>query len=83
MFDIKEIFMLVRSLGILHIFYLQYKHSINLPILVILLLTIGSLGLAVFSKSSNDNNFLNHKIYNYTVFLAGMFVICDMYASYV
>ena len=82
MFDLKEICMLVRSLGILHIFYLQYKHSITLPISAILLLTIGSLGLAWFSKSSNDNNVLNHKIYNYTVFLAGMFIIFDMYASY-
>jgi Na+/H+ antiporter NhaD/arsenite permease-like protein len=82
MFDLKEFFMAVRMVGILHIFYLQFKQSIHLPISVILLLTIGSLGLAVFSKSSNDNNVINHKIYNYTVFLAGMFVICNVYASY-
>lgn len=81
MFDYKEFFMLVRTLGILHIFYLQYNHMIYLPISVILLLTVGSLGLALFSKSSNDSNVLNHKLYNYSVFIAGMFVMWDKYTQ--
>ena len=81
MFDLKEFFMAVRMVGILHIFYLQFKQSIHLPISVILLLTIGSLGLALFSKSRNDINVVNHKIYNYSVFIGGMFVMWDKYVQ--
>ena len=81
MFDFKEFFMVVRTLGILHIFYLQYNHMIYLPISVILLLTIGSLGLAFFSKSMKDTNVVNHKLYNYSVFIAVMFVMWDKYAQ--
>ena len=81
MFDYKEFFMLVRTLGILHIFYLQYNHMVYLPISVILLLTVGSLGLALFIKSRNDTNIVNHNLYNYSVFIAGMFVMWDMYVQ--
>ena len=81
MFDYKEFFMALRTIGILHIFYLQYNHMIYLPISVILLLTIGSLGLALFSKSRNDINVVNHKIYNYSVFIGGMFVMWDKYVQ--
>ena len=81
MFDYKEFFMLVRTLGILHIFYLQYNHMVFLPISVILLLTIGSLGLALFSKSRDDTNIVNHKLYNYSVFIAGMFLMWDKYVQ--
>jgi Na+/H+ antiporter NhaD/arsenite permease-like protein len=73
--------MVVRTLSILHIFYFQYNHMIYLPISVILLLTVGSLGLALFSKSRNDTNIVNHKIYNYSVFIAGMFVMLDKYVQ--
>jgi hypothetical protein len=76
----KEAFMAMRTLGILHIFYLQYTNIVHLPISTIFLLTVGSLGLAWSINRDNDYNNLYHKIYNYSVFIAGMFVIIKKYA---
>jgi hypothetical protein len=76
----KEAFMAMRTLGILHIFYLQYTNIVHLPFSAIFLLTVGSLGLAWSINRDNDYNNLYHKIYNYSVFIAGMFVIIKKYA---
>lgn len=76
----KEAFMAMRTLGILHIFYLQYNNIVHLPISAIFLLTIGSLGLAWSINRYNDNNTVYHRVYNYSVFIAGMFVILKEYA---
>ena len=42
MFNYKEIFMALRTVGILYLFYLQYTYYVSVPMSVILLITIGS-----------------------------------------
>ena len=51
MFNYKELFMALRTIGILYLFYLQYTYYVSVPMSVILLITIGSMGLACFCKS--------------------------------
>lgn len=80
MTNYKECFMALRTIGILYLFYLQFTHSVNIPMSVILLLTVGSLGLAFFCKSKNTSQIVNHSLYNYAISLAGIFLILKQYA---
>lgn len=80
MTNYKECFMALRTIGILYLFYLQFTHSVNIPMSVILLLTVGSLGLAFFCKSKNTSQIVNHSLYNYAISLAGIFIILKQYA---
>ena len=74
MTNYKECFMALRTIGILYLFYLQFTHSVNIPMSVILLLTVGSLGLAFFCKSKNTSQIVNHNLYNYAISLAGILI---------
>lgn len=76
----KEFFMALRTIGILYLFYLQFTYSVNIPMSVILLLTVGSLGLAFFCKSKNNSQVVNHNLYNYAISLGGIFLILKQYA---
>ena len=80
MTNYKEFFMALRTIGILYLFYLQFIHSVNIPMSVILLLTVGSLGLALFCKSKNTSQVVNHSLYNYAISLTGLFIILKQYA---
>ena len=80
MTNYKEFFMALRTIGILYLFYLQFTYSVNIPMSVILLLTVGSLGLAFFCKSKNTSQIVNHGLYNYAISLAGIFLILKQYA---
>ena len=80
MMNYKECFMALRTIGILYLFYLQFTYSVNIPMSVILLLTVGSLGLAFFCKSKNTSQVVNHNFYNYAISLAGIFLILKQYA---
>jgi hypothetical protein len=80
MTNYKEFFMALRTIGILYLFYLQFTYSVNIPMSVILILTVGSLGLALFCKSKNTSQVVNHSLYNYAISLAGIFLILKQYA---
>jgi hypothetical protein len=80
MMNYKEFFMALRTIGILYLFYLQFTYSVNIPMSVILLLTVGSLGLAFFCKSKNNSQVVNHNLYNYAISLGGIFLILKQYA---
>ena len=80
MMNYKEFFMALRTIGILYLFYLQFTYSVNIPMSVILLLTVGSLGLAFFCKSKNTSQVVNHSLYNYAISLGGIFLILKQYA---
>ena len=75
MFNYKEIFMALRTIGILYLFYLQYTYYVSVPMSVILLITIGSMGLACFCKSRNTSQIVNHSLYNYAISLAGIIIV--------
>jgi len=79
MLTLKIFFMAIRSIGILYLFYLQYIHSINIPMSVIVIITLGSLGGPLFCKSRDKGYFFRHVFSNYAVALAGIAVILKEY----
>ena len=79
MLTLKIFFMAIRSIGILYLFYLQYIHSVNIPMSVIVLITLGSLGAPSFCKSSDKYYFFRHIFSNYAVALAGVALILKEY----
>lgn len=79
-YNYKEFFMALRTIGILYLFYLQYTNSVSMPLSVILMITIGSLGLSIFcNKSKTTPQIINHKFYNYALSLAGFVIIVKQF----
>ena len=78
-YNYNALFMALRTIGILYLFYLQYTNHVSIPLSVILMITIGSLGLSVLCKSRNTSQIVNHKLYNYVVSLAGLIIIVKQF----
>ena len=80
MLSLKDVSMGIKVVGILYLFYLQYIHSVNIPMSVIVLITLGSIGAAMFRKSKINNGYIRYTYYkNYVVALAGLVVILKEY----
>jgi len=70
--------MAIRTTGILYLFYLQYINSIDIPILIIILISMGSLGTAIICNDVGKHSF-ERKLLNYTVGLFGIIVLLNEY----
>lgn len=71
---IKDTFMLIRSIGILYLFYLQFTHNVSIPLLVTGLIAVGSLGAAIFCNEVGKH-FFGRKLLNYLVGILGIAII--------
>jgi len=79
MLSLKDFSMGIKVVGILYLFYLQYIHSVNIPLSIVILITVGSLGAAMSCKSKMTDGHFHHRYYNYAVVLAGVVVIMKEY----
>uniref|UniRef100_A0A6C0EWT2 Uncharacterized protein n=1 Tax=viral metagenome TaxID=1070528 RepID=A0A6C0EWT2_9ZZZZ len=79
MLTLKDVSMGIKVVGILYLFYLQYANMVNIPMSVIVLITLGSLGAAMSCKSKMNDGHFHHRYYNYAVVLAGLVVILKEY----
>ena len=70
--------MAIRSTGILFLFYMLYKNIGNIPLLIVLLISIGSFGAAFFSKDVGKYSW-GRKSLNYTIALVGIVIILKQY----
>jgi hypothetical protein len=76
---LKDASMALRVVGILYLFYLQYTNMVSIPMSVIVLITLGSLGTAMCCKLSHTNSYIHAKFFNYAMALAGVLVILKEY----
>jgi hypothetical protein len=74
MHAIKDSFMLIRSIGILYLFYLQFTNNVSIPLLVTGLIAVGSLGGAIFCADVGKH-FFGRKLLNYIVGILGIVII--------
>lgn len=74
-----HIFLVIKTLGILYVLYLDYCKKINLPLLAILFILIGSFGMSGVGHSSNERPVFNYHYHNFVTGLAGMFLIIKKY----
>jgi endoglucanase Acf2 len=79
MLTLKDVSMGIKVVGILYLFYLQYANMVNIPMSVIVLITLGSLGAAMSCKSKMNDGHFHYRYYNYAVVLAGLVVILKEY----
>jgi len=71
---LKDTFMLIRSIGILYLFYLQFTNAISVPLLVTGLIAVGSLGCSIFCTDVGKH-FFGRKLLNYLVGILGIVII--------
>ena len=74
-----HIFLILKTLGILYIFYLDYCKKINLPLSAIVLLVLGSFGMSAVGSSSNEYPVFNYHYHNFITGLVGSFLIIKKY----
>ena len=79
MLTLKDLSMGLRVVGILYLFYLQYINMVNIPLSVIMLISLGSLGVAMCCKSQHTNSYLHARYYNYLIALAGIALVVKEY----
>ena len=75
----KDLFMGLRVVGILYLFYLQFVSMVNIPMSVIVLISLGSLGTAMCCKQSHTSSYLHARYYNYLIALAGVAIVLKEY----
>jgi hypothetical protein len=73
---IKDIFMVIRSIGILYLFYLQFTHSVSVPLLVTGLIAVGSIGSAIFCTDVG-RHFFGRKLINYLIGILGIVIVVN------
>lgn len=74
MHAVKDTFMLIRSIGILYLFYLQFTNNVSVPLLVTGLIAVGSLGGAMFCNDVGKH-FFGRKLLNYLVGIFGIVIV--------
>ena len=63
---LKDLSMALRSVGILYLFYLHLMNSINVPLSVIVLISLGSISSALWCNDAGKNkNMIGKKFFNY------------------
>ena len=79
MHTLKNLSMGIKVVGILYLFYLQYANMVSIPMSVVILITLGSLGTAMSCKSNTSEGHFHYRYYNYAVALAGVALIVKEY----
>jgi hypothetical protein len=74
-----HIALLLKTLGIAYIFYLDYVTKIVLPKLAILLITLGSVGMSKVGHESNEDPIFNYHYHNAVLGGMGALLIFNKY----
>lgn len=76
---LKDISMALRVIGILYLFYLQYTNMVSIPLSIVVLISLGSLGAAMSCKLKHTDSYIHARVFNYTIALAGLVIILKEY----
>ena len=76
---LKDISMTLRVIGILYLFYLQYTNMVSIPLSVVVLISLGSLGAAMSCKLKHTDSYIHTRVFNYAIALAGIVIILKEY----
>lgn len=76
---LKDISMALRVIGILYLFYLQYSNMVSIPLSVVVLISLGSLGAAMSCKLKHTDSYIHARVFNYAIALAGLVIILQEY----
>ena len=76
---LKDISMALRLIGILYLFYLQYTNMVSIPLSVVVLISLGSLGAAMSCKLKHTDSYIHARVFNYAIALAGLVIILQEY----
>ena len=79
MFTAKNFSTALVLFSILYIFYLTYLNVLNLPITIVVMLTIGSLLSAASCTMKHAYPFFNPKVFNYIITIFGIVIIVRQY----
>ena len=79
MFTPKDFSTALVLFSILYIFYLTYLNVLNLPISIVVMLTIGSLLSAASCTMKHAYPFFNPKVINYIITIFGIVIIVRQY----
>lgn len=79
MFTPKNFSTALVLFSILYIFYLTYLNILNLPISIVVMLTIGSLLSAASCSMKHAYPFFNPKVFNYIITIFGIVIIVRRY----
>ena len=79
MFTAKDFSTALVLFSILYIFYLTYLNRLNLPISIVVMLTIGSLLSAASCNMKHAYAFFNPKVFNYIITIVGIVIIVRQY----
>ncbi len=79
MFTAKNFSTALVLFSILYIFYLTYLNILNLPISIVVMLTIGSLLSAASCTMKHAYPFFNPKVFNYIITIFGIVIIVRQY----
>lgn len=79
MFTPKNFSTALVLFSILYIFYLTYLNILNLPISIVVMLTIGSLLSAASCSMKHAYPFFNPKVFNYIITIFGIVIIVRQY----
>ena len=79
MFTPKNFSTALVLFSILYIFYLTYLNVLNLPISIVVMLTIGSLLSAASCTMKHAYPFFNPKVFNYIITVFGIVIIVRQY----
>ena len=79
MFTPKNFSTALVLFSILYIFYLTYLNVLNLPISIVVMLTIGSLLSAASCTMKHAYPFFNPKVFNYIITIFGFVIIVRQY----
>jgi hypothetical protein len=79
MFTPKNFSTALVLFSILYIFYLTYLNILNLPISIVVMLTIGSLLSAASCTMKHAYPFFNPKVFNYIITIFGIVIIVRQY----
>ena len=76
---LKDISMALRLIGILYLFYLQYTNMVSIPLSIVVLISLGSLGAAMSCKLKHTDSYIHARVFNYAIALAGLVIILKEY----
>jgi len=76
---LKDISMALRVIGILYLFYLQYTNMVSIPLSIVVLISLGSLGAAMSCKLKHTDSYIHARVFNYAIALAGLVIILQEY----
>ena len=76
---LKDLSMALRVIGILYLFYLQYTNMVSIPLSIVVLISLGSLGTAMCCKLKHTDSYIHARVFNYAIALAGFALVLKEY----